>query len=96
MQAWLADEDREGRLVILTRGAIGLGAGVVDLVGAAVRGLVRSAQSEHPGRVMLVDVEPGLERVAEQVRAAVAVAGDEPDIAVRGDGGVAGSAFGPG
>ena len=31
------------------------GEGVTDLAGAAVWGLVRSAQAEHPGRVVLVD-----------------------------------------
>ncbi|WP_229077038.1 hypothetical protein, partial [Actinoplanes sp. DH11] len=35
------------RLVVVTRGE--------DLALAAVRGLVRSAQSEHPGRFVLVD-----------------------------------------
>ena len=29
----------------------------MDLAGAGVWGLVRSAQSEHPGRVVLVDVD---------------------------------------
>ena len=40
----------------LTHGAVGLaGEDVTDLAGAAVWGLVRSAQAEHPGRVVLVD-----------------------------------------
>src|SRR5450755_2572074 len=41
------------RLVFVTRGAV---AGQ-DLAGAAVQGLVRSAQLEHPGCFALVDVE---------------------------------------
>ncbi len=42
--------------MILTQGAVGLaGEDVADLAGAAVWGLVRSAQAEHPGRVVLVD-----------------------------------------
>ena len=47
-----------GLLVMVTRGAVGLaGQDVTDLGGAAVWGLVRSAQSEHPGRIVLVDTE---------------------------------------
>jgi polyene macrolide polyketide synthase len=58
-QAWLADERLSGsRLVVVTRGALGVGA-EEDLSGleqAAVWGLVRSAQVEHPGRFVLADV----------------------------------------
>ena len=55
VQSWLAG-DGAGMLVVLTRGAVGLpGEDVADLAGAAVWGLVRSAQAEHPGRVVLVD-----------------------------------------
>ncbi|MCQ8190678.1 type I polyketide synthase, partial [Streptomyces rugosispiralis] len=57
-QGWLADEDRVGeRLVVVTRGAVDAGDGVVDMAGAAVWGLVRSAQSENPGRLVLVDTD---------------------------------------
>ncbi|ODR06627.1 polyketide synthase [Mycobacterium sherrisii] len=61
LQSWLAGAD--GRvLVVLTRGAVGLaGEGVVDLAGAAVWGLVRAAQAEQPGRVVLVDSDGSLE-----------------------------------
>ncbi|MFG2570843.1 type I polyketide synthase, partial [Streptomyces sp. NPDC048567] len=57
VQAWLADERfGESRLVVRTRGAVALpGTGPADLAGAAVWGLVRSAQSENPGRVVLLD-----------------------------------------
>ena len=55
LQSWLAAE-KSGVLVVLTRGAVGLaGEEVADLAGAAVWGLVRSAQVEYPGRVVLVD-----------------------------------------
>ena len=55
LQSWLAG-DGSGVLVVLTHGAVGLaGEDVTDLAGAAVWGLVRSAQAEHPGRVVLVD-----------------------------------------
>ncbi|WP_437033430.1 type I polyketide synthase [Streptomyces sp. enrichment culture] len=63
LRGWLGDGRFEGsRLVVVTRGAVGVveGEGVVDLAGAAVWGLVRSAQSEYPGRLVLVDVEPGV------------------------------------
>ncbi|MGZ4583085.1 MAG: SDR family NAD(P)-dependent oxidoreductase, partial [Mycobacterium sp.] len=58
VQSWLAAESTEGTgpLVVLTHGAVGLTDGdVTDLAGAAVWGLVRSAQTEHPGRMVLVD-----------------------------------------
>ena len=55
LQSWLAG-DGPGVLVVLTHRAEGLaGEDVTDLAGAAVWGLVRSAQAEHPGRVLLVD-----------------------------------------
>ncbi|MBI0300315.1 SDR family NAD(P)-dependent oxidoreductase, partial [Streptomyces sp. PRKS01-29] len=58
LQAWLADEDRtDERLVVVTRGAVDAGDGVVDMAGAAVWGLVRSAQAENPGRLVLVDTD---------------------------------------
>jgi polyketide synthase 7 len=49
-------------LVVSTRGAVGLaGEDVTDLAGAAVWGLVRSAQAENPGRVVLVDSDGSLD-----------------------------------
>ncbi|MEY8016515.1 SDR family NAD(P)-dependent oxidoreductase [Mycobacterium servetii] len=61
LQTWLAG-DGPGLLVVLTRGAVALpGEGVRDLAGAAVWGLVRSAQAEHPGRVMLLDSDASVE-----------------------------------
>ena len=55
LQAWLA-EDRLAatRLVLVTRGAVG--DDPADLAGAAVWGLVRSAQSEHPDSFVLLDI----------------------------------------
>ena len=48
-----------GRLVLLTWGGVDVGDGgvVSDVAGAGVWGLVRSVQSEHPGRFVLVDVD---------------------------------------
>ncbi|WP_082129469.1 type I polyketide synthase [Mycobacterium haemophilum] len=55
LQSWLAG-DQPGVLVVLTGGAVACaGADVTDLAAAAVWGLVRSAQAEHPDRVVLVD-----------------------------------------
>jgi polyketide synthase 7 len=63
LQSWLAG-DGSGVLVVLTRGAVGLaGEDVTDLAGAAVWGLVRSAQAEHPGRVVLVDSDGSIDIV---------------------------------
>ncbi|MFC0041888.1 SDR family NAD(P)-dependent oxidoreductase [Actinomadura rayongensis] len=51
--------DADGPVVVVTRGAVAAGPGerVRDLPGAAVWGLVRSAQNEHPGRFVLVDLD---------------------------------------
>ncbi|GAA2934754.1 type I polyketide synthase [Streptomyces violaceus] len=55
LQDWQGDPGTAGsRLVVVTRDATGP---VPDLAGAAVWGLVRAAQSELPGRVVLVDVD---------------------------------------
>ncbi|MFE3497595.1 type I polyketide synthase, partial [Streptomyces sp. NPDC059175] len=57
---WLAEERFAGsRLVLVTRGAVAAtpGEDVSDLAGAALCGLVRSAQREHPGRLWLLDID---------------------------------------
>ncbi|GGV50875.1 type I polyketide synthase [Streptomyces spectabilis] len=84
---WLAFEGGEdSRLVVVTSGAVGVGAGDVvstaGLVDAPVWGLLRSAQSENPGRLALVDVD-GSAASLTQVPALLAL--DEPQVAVRGD-----------
>ncbi|MER6610811.1 type I polyketide synthase [Streptomyces sp. NPDC000927] len=57
--AALQDDDPRP-LTVVTRGAVSAdGEDVPDLAGAAVWGLVRSAQSENPGRCVLLDLEPG-------------------------------------
>ncbi|MEU3343372.1 beta-ketoacyl reductase, partial [Streptomyces sp. NPDC006668] len=59
VRGWLAEERFAGsRLVLVTRGAVGVGSeGVSDVGLAAVWGLVRSAQTENPGRLVLVDLD---------------------------------------
>ncbi|WP_326639697.1 SDR family NAD(P)-dependent oxidoreductase [Streptosporangium sp. NBC_01755] len=87
LQGWLADERYgDSRLVFVTRGAVSAGEGesVTDLAAAAVWGLVRSAQSENPGRFVLVDVDG--QEISAPVLAGV-LASDEPQVAVR-EGGV--------
>ncbi|HEV2637460.1 MAG TPA: SDR family NAD(P)-dependent oxidoreductase, partial [Actinocrinis sp.] len=81
LQEWLADEDRpvDSRLVVVTRGAVGVG-NVVDVAAAAVWGLVRSAQSEIPGRFVLVDVDA--DDSDEQIALGLAVG--ESQVVVRG------------
>ncbi|MET7370868.1 SDR family NAD(P)-dependent oxidoreductase, partial [Streptomyces sp. NPDC005566] len=82
VQEWLADEGTFGsRLAVVTRGAVPADPGaVVDVVGAAVWGLVRSAQSEHPDRIVLVDTDPATE---EQLDLALLAGIDEPQVAIR-------------
>ncbi|MYZ39293.1 MULTISPECIES: SDR family NAD(P)-dependent oxidoreductase, partial [unclassified Streptomyces] len=76
-QAWLAEERFAGsRLVFVTRGAVG----GHDPAAAAVWGLVRSAQSEHPGAFGLLDLDP--EGPAEL--SLPALGSDEPQLIVRG------------
>src|SRR6185437_12935719 len=76
-QSWLAeDHPPRARLVVVTRGAVATSPGqdVPDLAAAAVWGLVRSAQSEHPGQFVLVDTDlPGIPVITS----------DEPQLAIR-------------
>ncbi|NKZ09264.1 SDR family NAD(P)-dependent oxidoreductase, partial [Actinomadura latina] len=62
LQSWLSSAVFAGsRLVVVTRGAVALlDEQVVDVAGAAVWGLVRSAQAENPGRIVLVDTDTDL------------------------------------
>ncbi len=79
LQSWLA-RDGAGTLVVSTRGAMALpGEDVTDLAGAAVWGLVRSAQTEHPGRIVLVDTDAPLD--PDAMAAVLAV--DEPQVLLR-------------
>ncbi|MFL5913046.1 MAG: type I polyketide synthase [Gaiellaceae bacterium] len=59
LQAWSADEHlADSRLVFLTERAVAASGGESpELITAPVWGLVRSAQSENPGRFLLLDVD---------------------------------------
>ncbi len=84
VQLWLEDERfAASRLVFVTKGAVAVGAGeeVPGLRNAGIWGLVRSAQSEHPSRFGLVDLD-GCEESAGALGAALAL--EEPQLAVRG------------
>nr|ALP32042.1 CycB [Streptomyces sp. NCIB 11649] len=84
VQEWLADERQaETRLIVLTAGAVPVEEGApVDVTHATVWGLLRSAQAEHPGRLVLVDGETGSEPERRDVLAAAELG--EPQVALRG------------
>ncbi|MET8853225.1 SDR family NAD(P)-dependent oxidoreductase [Amycolatopsis sp. NPDC004625] len=76
LQEFLAGD---GRLVLVTESAVG--EAPADPAAAAVWGLVRSAQSEHPDRFVLLDVDT-TDNLATW--AGVAAASGEPQLALRG------------
>ncbi|MFD8387130.1 type I polyketide synthase, partial [Streptomyces sp. NPDC059679] len=83
LQSWLGnDRFADSRLIVLTRGAVATRRedDVMDLPGAARWGLVRSAQSENPGRIILIDWD-GLGSLAEVLPAALTAG--ESQLAVR-------------
>ncbi|MFJ9953535.1 SDR family NAD(P)-dependent oxidoreductase [Kitasatospora sp. NPDC091207] len=69
-------------LVVLTRGAVPgpHGEAVPDLAAAAVWGLVRSAQTENPGRIVLADLDDHPDTFAAL---GAALAAGEPQLAAR-------------
>ncbi len=79
-----AADDRlaESRLAVVTRGAVAVrnSEPVSDLPGASVWGLLRSAQSENPGRIVLVDLDD-LEDSYRVLPSALMT--DEPQLALR-------------
>ncbi|WP_309142889.1 SDR family NAD(P)-dependent oxidoreductase [Streptomyces javensis] len=81
VQEWLRHEGRpDSRLVVLTRGAVSTGPDdpVSALCQAPVWGLVRSAQAEHPGRLVIVDIDDGSDDAL-----CAALATGEPQLALR-------------
>ncbi|WP_406289346.1 type I polyketide synthase [Embleya sp. NBC_00896] len=84
IQRFLAEERLAGStLVVLTRLALDTGGGesVESLAGASVWGLIRSAQTEHPGRFRLVDVD---DEETSWARFPDALAIGEAQLALRG------------
>ncbi|GAA3548097.1 hypothetical protein GCM10022222_34620 [Amycolatopsis ultiminotia] len=64
--------DGEGRLAVVTRGAVSVSGEDVDPALAPAWGLIRAAEAENPGRFVLVDGDP-----------AAALSTGEPETAVR-------------
>ncbi|WP_182882210.1 type I polyketide synthase [Microbispora sp. H10949] len=78
----LADERAAtGPLVLVTRGAVAVDGGPVELTQAPVWGLVRAAQAENPGAFVLVDADES--DVTPETLARAAATG-EPELALRG------------
>ncbi|MCO5974065.1 type I polyketide synthase [Actinoallomurus soli] len=72
------------KLVVVTRRAVATrtGENVLDLPGAALWGLLRTAQSESPDRFALLDLDEGITSPAMIARA---LATGEPQLAIRGE-----------
>ncbi|AMW13429.1 polyketide synthase [Streptomyces qaidamensis] len=84
VQEWLADDRfAHARLVVTTRGAVATAADedVTDLAHAPLWGLLRTAQTESPGRVQLLDLD-----AAGTPALTAAVASGEAQVAVRSGG----------
>ncbi|MEV6380910.1 type I polyketide synthase [Streptomyces sp. NPDC051773] len=80
-QAWAAEERlADTRLVVVTRRAVAADDGPCEPGAAPVWGLFRSAQSEHPGRFLLIDLD---ENPASAAALPVAAACGEPQVAIR-------------
>nr|WP_276207300.1 SDR family NAD(P)-dependent oxidoreductase [Streptomyces antioxidans] len=95
VQRWLGEERLFGsRLVVVTCGAVATEADedVAGLVQAPVWGLLRSVQTENPGRFLLLDHDPDhdlecgseISPAAADAAVRVLVAGEESQLAVRG------------
>ena len=86
VRRWLADDAcAEARLVVVTTAGVAVAPGErTDEGAAAVWGMVRSAQSEHPGRITLLDLAEGTAPAAADLAALLAA--DEPQLAWRRDG----------
>ncbi|MEE4590041.1 SDR family NAD(P)-dependent oxidoreductase [Streptomyces antimycoticus] len=83
-QAWLADDRfADARLVVVTRRAVATMAGEnpESLAAAAVWGLIRTAQTENPGRFVLVDTAD--EDLSAGPALPALLTTDEPQVAIR-------------
>nr|WP_020659282.1 type I polyketide synthase [Amycolatopsis benzoatilytica] len=86
IQDFLAEERfAQSRMIVLTRGAVADdGEDVSDLAAAAVWGLVRSAQTENPGRFLLADLDHDEASVDAVPALAGLFADGESQVVVRG------------
>ncbi|ROO87027.1 acyl transferase domain-containing protein [Actinocorallia herbida] len=81
LRRWAADERLAGsRLVVRTRNAVSVAGADAAPAPAAVWGLVRAAQSEHPDRFVLVDTD---DLPSSDALLAAAVATGHPQLALR-------------
>ncbi|MFI6945113.1 type I polyketide synthase [Streptomyces sp. NPDC050422] len=87
LQSWLMDERFESTpLVVVTRGAVATDRDTApDLTQAPVWGIVRAAQAENPGRIVLLDADPGddIDAAGFPAAAGAALAHGEPELALR-------------
>ncbi len=84
VQDWLADDRLAGtRLAVFTRHAVSVAGEAPDLASAATWGLLRSVQSEHPDRLLLIDLDGPVAEAPVPVLLGRALAADEPQLAVR-------------
>ncbi|MET0305675.1 MAG: SDR family NAD(P)-dependent oxidoreductase, partial [Solirubrobacterales bacterium] len=84
VQEWLGgDAGESARLTVLTRNAMATASGEApDPASAAIWGLLRSAQSEHPGRFALIDSD-GSEESEQALATALAAGAEAPQLALR-------------
>src|SRR5262249_24872799 len=83
LQSFLASEYLSGsRLAIVTKEAVAVAEGeeVSGLASSALWDLIRSAQSEHPERLLLIDVD---DTEASLASLPSALASEEPQLAIR-------------
>ncbi len=83
VRSWITDERfASARLVLVTRSAVATrdGEEVPGLAQSPVWGLVRTAQREHPGRFVLLDLDVGVEAARDVLDV---LPRDEPQLAVR-------------
>ncbi|MBY8854966.1 type I polyketide synthase [Nocardia sp. CA2R105] len=83
LQTWLSIESLDdAQLVVVTRGGVAVDddTQIHDLTHAAIWGVIRSAQTEHPGRITLIDLDDA--ELSPEVLAGAVTSG-EPQLAVR-------------
>jgi acyl carrier protein len=85
LQQWLTDERlADSTFVVATHGAVATSdEGIADLAAAGVWGLVRTAQTENPGRIVLLDLDTSSADIDIDAAAAAYAALGEPQIAIR-------------
>ncbi|WP_328395734.1 type I polyketide synthase [Nocardia sp. NBC_00416] len=84
LREWLAHDNPGARLAVLVRcGQAVLETDAPDLRFGALAGLVRAAQTENPGRFLLVDHDGTADHTALADVAATAVGADESEVGVR-------------